>query len=231
MKKIVVVTGANRGIGLAVSRQMADLGFHVIMTGRSSEKIQASLQEITAPGRSLAAYQLDVTSEPSIRHLQEVLKENYGRVDVLIHNAGIIGSSTSISNASMQEIREVMETNFFGPLLLTQKLLPLLSKSEDPRIINISSGMGAMDDLNGSYAAYRLSKAGLNNQTIMFSNALKSEKVKVYAMCPGWVKTDMGGTSAPLTPDEGADTAVWLSTALPPPPTGKFFRKRREIHY
>ncbi len=181
--------------------------------------------------RKLNFFQLDVTNVESIYMLENFLRTQYAVLDVLINNAGIISSSTSISVSEIEEIRSVMGTNFFGPLEVTRALLPLLQKSPDARIINISSGMGAREELDGSYAGYRLSKAGLNNFTQMLARDLDGSPVKVYSMCPGWVKTEMGGSAAPRTVEQGADTAVWLATETPAPESGKFYRDRKIISY
>jgi NAD(P)-dependent dehydrogenase (short-subunit alcohol dehydrogenase family) len=133
-------------------------------------------------------------------------------------------------NVPLHEVKIIMETNVFGPWRMIQAFLPLLMKGDHARIINVSSGMGELKSLSGFYPGYSMSKAALNALTIMFSNELKPEGIRVNAICPGWVKTDMGGPDAPRTVGQGADTAVWLATE-PEIPTGKFFRDRREIDW
>jgi NAD(P)-dependent dehydrogenase (short-subunit alcohol dehydrogenase family) len=123
-----------------------------------------------------------------------------------------------------------METNLYGAWRMIQVFVPLLEKSDDARIINISSGLGELGSLTGEYPAYSASKAALNAMTIMFASELKKSVIRVNAVCPGWVKTDMGGTDAPLEVAQGADTAVWLATE-PGIPTGRFFRERKEISW
>ncbi len=231
MNRVAVITGANRGIGFAIARDLADRGLVVIMTCRDEMKGKKALKELENDNRKISFYPMDVTNVESIYMLENFLRTQYAVLDVLINNAGIISSSTSISVSEIEEIRSVMGTNFFGPLEVTRALLPLLQKSPDARIINISSGMGAREELDGSYAGYRLSKAGLNNFTQMLARDLDGSPVKVYSMCPGWVKTDMGGSAAPRTVEEGADTAVWLATETPAPESGKFYRDRKIISY
>ena len=143
---------------------------------------------------------------------------------------GISTGSRSTLNIPMKSVKQVMETNFYGPWQMIRVFVPLLQKSEDGRIINMSSGMGELKSLTGDHPAYRLSKASLNALTIMFSNELREKGIKVNAMCPGWVKTDMGGPDAPRHVSQGADTAVWLATEVEIP-TGKFFRDRAEIDW
>lgn len=131
---------------------------------------------------------------------------------------------------AMERVREIMETNFYGPWRMIQLFIPLLQKSENPRIINISSESGALHNLAGMYPGYSLSKTALNALTILFSNELKDKGIRVNAVCPGWVKTDMGGPDAPRTPREGADTAIWLATT-PQIGSGTFYRDRKEIQW
>ena len=157
MNRIAVITGANRGIGLAIARELADRGLEVILTCRDEMKGKKALKELENDKRKIGFHPMDVTNVESIYMLKNFLRTKYTAIDVLINNAGIISSSTSISASGIEEIRSVMGTNFFGPLEVTHALLPLLQKSPDARIINISSGMGAREELDGSYAGYRLS--------------------------------------------------------------------------
>ena len=151
-------------------------------------------------------------------------------VKPVLEKAGITGKREGASDVPMDKARLVMETNFYGPWRMIQVFQPLLAKSDDARIINISSGMGELASLTGEWPAYSLSKSSLNALTIMFANELKKKGIRVNAMCPGWVKTDMGGPDAPRSVSQGADTAVWLATGENIP-TGKFFRDRKEINW
>jgi NAD(P)-dependent dehydrogenase (short-subunit alcohol dehydrogenase family) len=267
--KIVLVTGGNRGLGLEICRQLYQKGCTVIMGSRNHEKGLAAAASISP---SVIARQLDVTSEQDIMALVAFVTKEFGKLDVLINNAGInasyAGSATDIlsgvrnfvetgskraskllkamkpflrkagmlphkktaRDVSLQNVRDIMETNLYGPWRMIQAFIPLLGKSDDPRIINMSSGMGELKSLNGVYPGYSLSKASLNALTIMFSNELKNKGISVNAMCPGWVRTDMGGPNAPREVSEGADTATWLATRKEIQ-TGKFFRDRKEIDW
>ena len=147
-----------------------------------------------------------------------------------LRQRGFLAGPAAARNSDMDLVKGVMETNFYGPWRMINAFLPLLIESPDASIINVSSGMGALGNLTGAYPAYSLSKASLNALTILFSNELKEQKVKVNAMCPGWVRTDMGGPQAPRDVGEGADTAVWLATAMDLP-TGKFFKDRKETEW
>jgi len=148
----------------------------------------------------------------------------------LLRKTGVVAQKETAGNVTLANVKYLMETNFYGPWRMMQVFIPLLLKSKNGRVINISSGMGELGSLNGEYPAYSLSKTSLNALTIMFSNELKEQGVSVNAMCPGWVKTDMGGPDAPREVSEGADTAVWLTTEKEIP-TGIFFRDRNEINW
>jgi len=151
-------------------------------------------------------------------------------IKTIMRKTGMGGQGIGAKDVSLMSVRYVMETNFYGPWRMIQVFLPLLLKSTDGRIINLSSGMGELKSLSGLYPDYSLSKSSLNALTIMLSNELKEKGIKINAMCPGWVRTDMGGPNAPRHVGEGADTAVWLATEKEIP-TGKFFRDRKEIDW
>lgn len=172
---------------------------------------------------------LDVTDEENVRRAKEWVEIKYGKLDVLVNNAGIV-SQKGLTATSTEGVKKVMETNFYGPMRMSTIFLPLFKKAKNAKIINMSSGMGALEDLAGGYAAYRLSKAGLNAQTILLSNELTDTCIKAFAMCPGWVKTDMGGASAPRSVEQGADTALWLATTEEGE-SGKFYRDRIMVNY
>lgn len=158
----------------------------MVLTGRDENKAEAAARRL---GDSVSSQALDVRDEQSVRDASESVKRRFGRLDVLVNNAGISKSSKGLADVDLEDISRIMDTNFYGPIRVSKTFLPLLRKSEDARIINVSSGMGSLDDLGGGYAAYRLSKAALNAQTILLANELKGSAVKLYAMCPGWVRT------------------------------------------
>jgi NAD(P)-dependent dehydrogenase (short-subunit alcohol dehydrogenase family) len=173
----------------------------------------------------------------TISDIKKSLKKNFSgiyqivkKVNPLLEKIGISSQNEGAENISLADVKKLMETNFYGAWRMIQVFIPLLLKSEEGRIINVSSGMGALNSLSGVYPGYSLSKTSLNALTIMFSNELKQKGIKVNAMCPGWVKTDMGGPDAPRMVNEGADTAVWLATESNIP-TGKFFRDRQIISW
>ncbi|MCB0431372.1 MAG: SDR family oxidoreductase [Flavobacteriales bacterium] len=222
--KTALITGANRGIGLEICRQLAMNGFTVVMGCRDVEKGKQAAAEL--PG-VVQPIELDVSTSKSVRKAAEEVRKKYGRLDVLINNAGISKASKGILDTSMDEIKEMYNVNFYGAIRMVKFFYPLLSESDDARIINMSSGMGSIADLSGSYAAYRLSKASLNALTMILAKEL-SHVVSVYAMCPGWVRTDMGGKSAIRSVEEGAETAIWLATEENIP-SGKFYRDKHQI--
>lgn len=224
MNKVILVTGGNRGIGLEICRQLSKEGHKVIMGSRKYNNGLARKEEF---GLDVDVQQLNVRKEKQIIELLNYITEAYGHLDVLINNAGIYTSNSGALYADMKNVRKTMKTNFFAPWRLIQAFYPLLKKSNDPRIINMSSTMGALEELSGNYAAYRISKSSLNALTILMANELGTP-VKVNAMCPGWVRTDMGGPDASRTVEEGADTAVWLALS-PDIPHGKFVRDRKVI--
>lgn len=228
-QKIAVVTGANRGIGYEISRQLGQLGVTVVMTARDKEKGQEAFKQLKLEGLDVHFHSLDVTNESSIQELALYLKEQFGSIDILINNAGIsIDGNKNVLEASLDTFRKTMETNVYGPLRLSQALATSLQESGDGRIVNVSSGMGAIKDLGGWSPSYSFSKTALNALTIQLADELQGKGVLVNSMCPGWVRTDMGGLSAPRSVAEGADTAVWLATGNVGR-TGKFFRDRKEI--
>lgn len=227
MTKTILVTGGNRGIGHEICRQLAELGHEVIMGTRDPVKGKLIAKKMALP---IDVQALDVNNTNHIEKLALYLSDAYGSLDVLINNAGIGIASNGVAKADLTEVKEIMETNFYGPWRLTQKLLPLLLKSDEGRIINMSSGMGALDGMEGGYAGYRMSKSALNALTILAAKELANTSIKVNAMCPGWVKTEMGGAGAHRTVEQGADTAIWLSTEENIV-SGLFFRDRKVISW
>jgi NAD(P)-dependent dehydrogenase (short-subunit alcohol dehydrogenase family) len=228
---IVVVTGANRGIGFEISRQLATRGAQVVLTSRKLEAGKAAVKKLATQDMTVQFHPLDVTSSKSIVALREFLKRTYRRVNVLINNAGIIAKGDAPGlEVDMETVRATLETNAFGPLHLSQALVPLLHDSNHARIVNISSGMGAVSEMEGDYAAYRISKTALNAVTAILAAELR-DKIAVNAACPGWVRTDMGGRSAERDVTEGADTPVWLALDAPQRLTGKFVRDRKVISW
>jgi NAD(P)-dependent dehydrogenase (short-subunit alcohol dehydrogenase family) len=226
---IVVVTGGNRGIGLEICRQLAARGAQVILTARNGGAAEAAVKKLAAQGLTVAFHQLDVTDDKSIAALRDFVKDTFGRLDVLMNNAGIISKGEAPAlKVELATVRATFETNALGPLHLAQALAPLLKRSEHARIVNMSTGMAALSDNGGGYAAYRISKTALNAVTAILAAELKGD-VAINSVCPGWVRTEMGGRHADRDVAEGADTAVWLALDAPQKLTGKFLRDRKVI--
>ena len=225
---VVLVSGSNRGIGREVARQLAELGHHVVVTARDPAAAERAAEELADGGRlSVKAEQLDVADQVSVDRLGERLASEPGRLDVLVNNAGVYGDPTRAASASLDDAHLTMETNLFGAWRLTQAMLPLLRRSKHPRIVNVSSGGGQLSEMNGGYPGYRFSKTALNALTRVLSQ--EEPGILVNSVCPGWVRTDMGGPAAPRSVEEGADTVVWLATLPDDGPTGGFFRDRKPI--
>lgn len=235
-QKVAVVTGANRGIGLEVCRQLGKLGYLVVLTSRDEKKGLEVCGELDKEEFAVRYHKLDVTHAASIMELKQFLEQEFGRCDVLVNNAGIFpdtdgasGSWPSVFETDIDTIRKGMETNVYGPLMLSQALVPLMKKNGYGRIVNLSSGMGQLTNMDGGCPSYRISKTSINALTRILSAELKGTNILVNSMCPGWVKTDMGGPNATRDLSEGADTAVFLATLENEGPTGKFFRDRKEF--
>jgi NAD(P)-dependent dehydrogenase (short-subunit alcohol dehydrogenase family) len=228
-RRVALVSGANRGIGREIARQLAVLGHHVILTARDPSAAERAAEELRDGGpHSLQAEQLDVADPDSVGRLRERVEADPGSLDALVNNAGVMGEiATNVSQAPLDDAHQTMETNLFGAWRLAQAMLPLLRRSGDGRIVNVSSGAGQLSDMNGGYPGYRVSKTALNALTRILSN--EEGGILVNSMCPGWVRTDMGGEAAPRSVEEGADTAVWLATLPDDGPTGGFFRNREPI--
>lgn len=233
--KIALVTGANRGIGFEISRQLAKKDILVILTARNKTKGLVSCQKLKQEGLEVDFHQLDVTNPSSINSIADFIKKKYqGKIDILINNAGIApdgidSEDKSIFKTKLDTIRMAIETNTYGPLLLCQTFIPLMKKNNYGRIVNISSGMGQLSEMYGKVPAYRLSKVSLNALTRIFSSELAGCNILVNSMCPGWVRTDMGGPNATRSVEEGAETAIWLATIPDDGPRGLFFRDKKTI--
>lgn len=261
--KIILITGASRGIGYEIAKQLAEGGNIVVATCRNPIDLQTKqLAQLS----NVRIQKLDVTIETDMQQLFKFVEKEFGHLDVLINNAGIgevenssigntiskiksmpvvrniypilkpiakrISTCTGINRISMPDKRAklIADTNFYGPWLMCGTFHDLLIKGNESQIINVSSGMGLFQNLTGYLPAYSLSKASLNALTVMLSNVYKDQNIRVNAVCPGWVKTDMGGNDAPLSVQEGADTIVWLAEGGSVE-TGKFFKNRQIIDW
>ncbi|HEY9803606.1 MAG TPA: SDR family NAD(P)-dependent oxidoreductase [Leptolyngbyaceae cyanobacterium] len=227
--KRALITGANRGIGFAIAQGLLAKGYEVIITSRSLDHAQQAAQKLQS---KVIPIELDVSDDNSINQAVATLRSQIDRLDVLINNAGVYpDKGINILTISRELLDVTMNANTFGSIRMVQAFLPLLEKSQDARVINVSSGYGALESLSAEVPSYCLSKLALNGATIMLSQALQAKGIVINAMCPGWVKTDMGGASAPRSPEQGADTAIWLATEAPRHISGKFLRDRQVISF
>ena len=210
--RTALVTGANRGLGFETARQLGRLGYHVVASGRDAGKAERAAETLRREGLDVIAWELDVTRDASCARLGEL-----DDVDVLVNNAGIIAESREPSRSALavpvDRLREAFETNTLGAYRVTQALAPGMRDRGYGRIVNVSSGMGQLSDMWGGHPAYRISKAALNALTRIFAHELAGTGVLVNSVCPGWVKTDMGGPGARLSPEEGVETIIWGSHA------------------
>ena len=225
IQRVAIVTGANRGIGNQIAKDLATQGICVVLTARDAAKANAAASHIKG---DVIAHPLDVTDANSIAALKRFIEKEFGRCDVLVNNAAIyIDGGASILNVDMDTVRLTVETNVYGPLLLCQAFVPMMLRRNYGRVVNVSSEAGRMSTMASSTPSYNLSKTALNALTLMFAQTARGKNVLINSMCPGWVRSDMGGAGAPRSLEEGAATAVWLATLPDDGPTGGFFRDRQ----
>jgi NAD(P)-dependent dehydrogenase (short-subunit alcohol dehydrogenase family) len=243
-KKIALVTGANRGLGFETCRQLGKKGYTVLLTSRSKAKGKEAADKLRADGLDVRELELDVTSDESVTQAAALVKKEFGRLDVLVNNAGVLldtdkewdYAKASALLVPVELLKKTFETNVYGAYRMCQAFAPLLIQTAKEanalcRIVQVSSGMGQLSDMNSGYPAYRISKTALNAVTRIFSQELSKHHILVNSICPGWVKTDMGGAGAELTPEQGADTITWAATLPQDGPTGGFFRNREPIDW
>jgi NAD(P)-dependent dehydrogenase (short-subunit alcohol dehydrogenase family) len=230
-QRIAVVTGANRGIGLAIVRQLAQAGMKVIASSCDAEKGRLAGQKLAGQGE-IEYETLAVDDEASVRGFAKRVLGNHGRVDVLINNAGVLADREFDTLTIAPDLmREVFNVNTLGSLMMSQALMPGMLERNYGRIVNVSSRAGQVAEQTGNWPAYKISKLALNAVTMQLAQLAREKDVLVNAMCPGWVQTDLGGAQAPRTPDEGADTAVWLAQLPTGSEGGRFYADRQEISW
>lgn len=229
IQSVAVVTGAYRGLGLETCRQLAQKGYSVILTARRATQGQSAADALRQQGLDVSFHILDVLDEDSIQTLAADVQRDHGRLDVLVNNAGIFpcpgpeAGGESIFETDIESVRKGLETNALSVLRLCQLMIPLMDG--EGRVVNVSSEMGQLSsERKGVCPGYRLSKTALNSVTRLFADELKDSGVKVNSVCPGWVRTDMGGPGAPLDVSEGVRGIIWAATLPPDGPSGGFFR-------
>ncbi len=227
--RVALVSGANRGIGREIVRQLAEKGITTILGSRDEEKGSTAAEGMNG---NVAVKRLDVIDEDSVYRLASFVEDEFGRLDILINNAGIANDSGQRGvDADLGSVREALEANLFGAWRLCEALVPLMQRNGYGRIVNVSSGMGALNDMGGGSPAYRVSKTALNALTRILASELRGSGILVNSVSPGWVRTDMGGSVASRSVEEGADTPIWAATLPDNGPTGGFFRDRRPVSW
>lgn len=226
-----LITGANRGLGRAVAWQLAEAGHHVILTSRS-ESGRAVAEEMKSAGNDVVFHQLDVADGQSIAELSEFIADTYGKLDVLVNNAGIhYDTFQNTMTADFNIVEEAIRVNTLGPWRLSKALYPYLKASDHGRIVNVSSSSGSFVDSWPGTPAYSMTKAALNMLTLKMAADLKDDGILVNAVCPGWARTDMGGQEAPRSAEEGAKSIAWAALLEDDGPTGGFFRDGERISW
>jgi NAD(P)-dependent dehydrogenase (short-subunit alcohol dehydrogenase family) len=229
--RIALVSGGNRGIGLAICKALAAHGLTVVLAARDAAKGKAAVKALHDQGLPVDFQRLDVTSCRSIRSCVAAAAERHGRIDVLVNNAGVLldPRGSRFLDTQLETYRETLEANLFGPIQLAHAVVPLMKANRYGRIVNLSSGLGQLSEMGSGTPAYRISKTALNALTRILAAEFKENNILANAMCPGWTRTGMGGESAPRTPEEAAETALWLATLPDDGPTGGLFRDREAI--
>ena len=229
-QRIALVTGGNRGIGFEICRQLAKLGIRVLLGSRDAAKGVVAAGELVAMRLPVEARELDVASDESIHECMNWIGHDLGRLDILVNNAGImIEDEDADAEQEIQIVRDTMQTNVYGPLLLSRLAIPIMKSRRYGRIVNLSSTMGSLTEMGPGYIAYRMSKAGINVVTRVLAAETQGMGILVNSVDPGWVKTEMGGRGANRTVYKGAETPVWLATVPAGGPTGGFFHDRKTI--
>ncbi|MES2393672.1 MAG: SDR family oxidoreductase [Acidobacteriota bacterium] len=240
-KKVALISGANKGIGFETARQLGKMGYTVLLGSRDAMKGEIAARQLRGDGVDARVVKLDVRKQADIDAAAKMIEAEYGKLDVLVNNAGVMEEKSwtvnTTSSTDMQKLRSTFETNVFAVVAVTQAMLPLLKKADAARVVNVSSILGSVSlqatpgspTYGTKLFAYNSSKAALNLFTISLAHELRGTKIKVNSAHPGWVKTDMGGSAAPMDAVAGAKTEVQLATLPEDGPTGGFFHNGETI--
>jgi NAD(P)-dependent dehydrogenase (short-subunit alcohol dehydrogenase family) len=228
--RVALVTGANRGLGLETSRQLLEKGVLVALAGRDLAALDDAAGRLGVDEQGAMTVRMDVTDAASITRARRDVIERFGRVDILVNNAAVlVAEDGDVLEITSDEYRRSLDTNVFGVIEVCRAFVPDMARARYGRVVNVSSGAGQLAAMTTYAPAYSMSKAALNAFTCLLAHTYQDEGVLVNAVDPGWVRTDMGGPSAPRSVQEGADSIVWLATLRDDGPTGGFFRDRRQI--
>lgn len=228
---VAIVTGGNRGIGYEICKELSGAGCYVVLTSRNEEDGRQAVAKLYAHD-NIAYHRLDVTDSEDIASLRNWILKTFGRVDILINNAGIyLDGGVSVFDVDEKIIQETLAVNFYGAFNMCRAFVPIMRQNGYGRIVNISSGYGAMNEMAGYEAAYRISKAALNALTLIMADELRNGSIKLNAVCPGWVSTEMGSKLAPLSPETAARDIVHFALIDAKGPTGRFFRYKKPIQW
>jgi NAD(P)-dependent dehydrogenase (short-subunit alcohol dehydrogenase family) len=230
--KVALVTGGNRGIGYELVKQLALKGFKVILASRDPEKGQKAIQQLRESNLDVSFVSIDVNNQETIRQASTTVNERYGKLDVLVNNAGVyLDENKKLVAMDPSILEKTVATNFFGVYHVIRSFMPLMEKQGYGRIINVSSEYGMMSEIShAGVGAYKLSKFALNGLTRLLAAEIHGD-IKINAVDPGWVSSDMGGPSAPRTPEQAAESILWLATIGPEGPNGGFFRDGKRIEW
>jgi len=225
--QVALVSGGNRGIGLEVCRQLDERGYTVVMGSRDGEKGRIAAEGLEW---NVIPQQLDVADAGSVDRMAAFIEEEFGQLDTLVNNAGISNDEGQRGvDADLDRVKESMEANLFGAWRLCEMAIPLMRRNGYGRIVNVSTGLAALEDMGGGSPGYRVSKTALNALTRILASELRGSGILVNAVNPGWVQTDMGGSGATRSVEEGAEALVWAATLPNSGPTGGFFQDRRPV--
>jgi NAD(P)-dependent dehydrogenase (short-subunit alcohol dehydrogenase family) len=226
-ERLALVSGGNRGIGLEVCRQLAERSYSVVMGSRDEEKGRVAVEGLEW---NVIPQQLDVADAGSVDRMAAFLEDEFGRLDILVNNAGISNDEGQRGvDADLDRVKESLEANLFGAWRLCEMAIPLMRRNGYGRIVNVSTGLAALEDMGGGSPGYRVSKTALNALTRILASELRGSGILVNAVNPGWVQTDMGGSGATRSVEEGAEALVWAATLPNSGPTGGFFQDRRPV--
>jgi len=232
VKRYALVTCGNRGIGFEACRQLAKVGFTVILASRDESKGLRAVDELKSENLDILYHKLDVTSRDDVDKIVRFIEKEIGRLDVLVNNAGVyLDEGRNLLDIEDEVMKTTKDVNLMGPFYLCRAIVPIMNKNKYGRIVNVSSGLGSVSSMSAGTGAYKISKAALNSLTRIIAAEVDSKQIKVNSLSPGWVRTGMGGKHANRTPKEATEGIIWLATLPEDGPTGGFFRDQKQLSW